>query len=104
MQRLPKLPGFRSHHAKAENVYTGQLDQFANKTVDAMALADAGLISNPHTRVKLLVKGDVTKKVTVKLEAASESAVAAVQNAGGSFEKVERLGRPATKKPETAQK
>ena len=100
MQRLPKLPGFRSHHAKAETVYTGQLDRFANKTVDATALAEAGLISSPYARVKLLVKGDVTKKVTVKLEAASESAVAAVQSAGGSFEKTERFGRPVTKKTE----
>src|SRR6059058_4497877 len=43
MQRLPKLPGFRSHIAKAENVYTGQLDQFADKTVDTSMLAEAKL-------------------------------------------------------------
>lgn len=104
MQRLPKLPGFRSHHAKAETVYTGQLDQFANKTVDTTSLADAGLITSPYARAKLLLKGEVTKKVTVKLEAASESAIAAVQSAGGSFEKVERLGRPVLKKTETAEK
>ena len=97
MQRLPKLPGFRSHRAKAETVYTGQLDQFGGKTVDTAALADAGLVSSPYARVKLLNKGEVTKKVTVKLEAASESAIAAVQSAGGSYEKSERLGRPATK-------
>ena len=29
MQRLPKLPGFRSHQSKPKLVYTGQLDQFA---------------------------------------------------------------------------
>jgi large subunit ribosomal protein L15 len=90
MQRLPKLPGFRSHRAKAETVYTGQLDQFATKTVDTAVLAEAGLISSPHSRVKLLSKGEVTKKVIVKLEAASESAVAAVQSAGGSFQKTDR--------------
>lgn len=98
MQRLPKLPGFRSHRAKAETVYTGQLDQFGTKTVDAAALAEAGLISSPYTRVKLLSKGEVTKKVTVKLEAASESAIAAIQSAGGTFEKTDRLARQATKK------
>ena len=100
MQRLPKLPGFRSHRTKAETVYTGQLDQFANKIVDAAVLADAKLISSPYTRVKLLSKGEITKKVTVKLEAASESAIAAVQSAGGTFEKVERTARPASQKPE----
>lgn len=96
MQKLPKLPGFRSHRTPAQNVYTGQLDQFANKTVDTIALAEAGLINNPYVKVKLISKGEVSKKVTVKLTAASESAIAAVESAGGSFEKVGRLSRPKT--------
>lgn len=99
--RLPKLPGFRSIRVKAENVYTGQLDEFAGKTVDNFTLANAGLVSSPYVRVKLVVKGDVTKKVTVKLQAASESAIAAVQKAGGSFEKMPQVAR---KKKETAEK
>jgi len=96
MQQLPKLPGFRSLRTAAENVYTGQLDQFAGKTVDNEALAKAGLVSNAYTAVKLLANGDVTKKVTVKLQGASESAIDAVQSAGGSFEKVARVQRPVT--------
>lgn len=96
MQKLPKLPGFKSHRTPAENVYTGQLDQFANKTVDAVALAEAGLISSPYVKVKLIAKGEVTKKVTVKLTSASETAIAAVQSAGGDFEAVARLQRPKT--------
>lgn len=94
MQKLPKLPGFTSHRIAPETVYTGQLEQFANKTVDANLLAEAGLISSPYVLVKLIVKGELTKKVTVKLPRASETAIAAVQNAGGSFEKTERLSRP----------
>ncbi len=97
MQQLPKLPGFRSHHAKAENVFTDQLDQFAGKTVDTTLLASSGLISNAYVQVKLLSRGSVTKKVTVNLQGASESAVAAVEKAGGSFEKVARSARPKTK-------
>src|SRR2546423_160402 len=54
MQKLPKLPGFRSHRIPPETVYTGQLEQFANKTVDANTLAEAGLISNPYVKVKLI--------------------------------------------------
>jgi large subunit ribosomal protein L15 len=96
MQKLPKLPGFKSHRVAPEEVYTGQLDQFSGKTVDTTALAAAGLISNPFVNVKLLVKGDVTKKVTVQLTHASEGAKAAVEAAGGSFEKVERMSRPKT--------
>lgn len=96
MQKLPKLPGFRSHRTAPETVYTGQLEQFANKTVDATALAEAGLISHAYVSVKLIVKGDLTKKVTVKLPKASESAIAAVEAAGGSFEKTARQARPKT--------
>lgn len=98
MQKLPKLPGFRSHRIPAETVYTAQLEQFGGKTVDAKVLADVGLISNAYVRVKLLVQGELTKKVTVKLPAASAPAIAALEAAGGSFEKTARLGRPQTSK------
>ena len=96
MQSLPKLPGFRSHKIKAENVQTGQLDAFSGKTVDSVVLADANLISNAYVVVKLIVKGDVAKNITVKLPKASQSAIAALEAAGGSFEKTERLPRPVT--------
>ena len=98
--RLPKLPGFRSIHAKAENVYTGELDQFAGKTVDNFSLAEAGITSSPYVRVKLVVKGEVTKKVTVKLQGASATAIEMVQKAGGSFAAVERVARTAKEKTE----
>ena len=66
MQRLPKLPGFKSRATRAEVVYTGQLDQFAGKTVDAEALANAGLITSAYAKVKVITNGEVTKKVTIK--------------------------------------
>jgi large subunit ribosomal protein L15 len=98
MQQLPKLPGFKSKRTPAENVYTGELEQFSGKTVDAVVLAEAGLISNAYVTVKLIHKGELTKKVTVKLPAASEGAIAAVEAAGGSFEKTKRLAREKTTK------
>lgn len=96
MQRLPKMHGFRSFRVKAENVYTGDLDALAAKVIDSFALAEARLISNPFVRIKLVVKGDVTKKVTVKLQAASEGSIEAIKKAGGSFEKVAMTARPAS--------
>lgn len=104
MQQLPKLPGFRSHKTAPETIYTGQLEQFAGKTVDSTVLAEAGLISNAYVSVKLIVKGELTKKVTVRLPAASENAIAAVQQSGGSFEKADRLPRPVTRKKADEQK
>lgn len=100
MQRIPKLPGFRSNRVPAENVYTGQLDAVGG-TVDNNTLFNAGLVSSPYVRVKLIVKGDVTKKVTVKLQAASETAVAAVQKAGGTFAVVEQVKRAKKEKTDT---
>jgi large subunit ribosomal protein L15 len=99
MMRLPKLPGFRSIRVKAENVFTGQLDAFKG-TVDNFALFEAGLISSPYIRVKLLNRGDVTTKVTVMLQGASENAIAAIQKAGGSFEATPRPARQKQEKPE----
>jgi large subunit ribosomal protein L15 len=99
MQKLPKLPGFKSHRVAPENVYTGQLEQLNGKTVTAETLAEAGLISNPYVSVKLLSKGELTKSVTVKLSRASAGAIEAIEKAGGSFEKTARLSRPKTAKP-----
>lgn len=96
--RLPKLPGFTSKRPKAELVYTGQLDKIG-ATVDNFTLASAGITTSPHVKVKLVLKGDVTKKVTVKLQAGSANAVAAVQKAGGTFAVVPRVARLAKEKP-----
>ena len=101
MMRLPKLPGFRSIRVKHELVYTGQLDQLKG-TIDNFAVHAAGITSSPYVRVKLVVKGDVTTKANVKLQGASENAIAALQKAGGSFTKVDRVARTKVEKPESA--
>ncbi len=95
LQRIPKLPGFRSIRAKTDNVYTGQLDSIKAKTIDNFSLFDAGLVSSPYTRVKLINKGEVSKKVSVKLQGATESAVSAVQKAGGTYTQVPQVKRQA---------
>lgn len=102
MQRLPKLHGFRSFKTKAESVYTGQLNDIKAKVIDTFALAEAGHISSPYVVTKLLVKGELTKAVTVKLPMASEGAIAVIQKAGGTFEVVPQVGR--TKSPENEAK
>lgn len=97
MKRLPKLPGFRSIRVKAEAVYTGQLDAVGG-TIDNFTLFNAGLTSSPYVRVKLISKGELKKKLTVKLQGASESAVEAVQKAGGSFTVTPQVQRQKTEK------
>jgi large subunit ribosomal protein L15 len=94
--RLPKLRGFTSHRPKTVNIYTGQLQELGKSTVDTQVLSDLGIIENPYVKVKLIAKGDLNKKVAVKLQGASEPAIAILQKAGGSFEKVEQVKRPIT--------
>lgn len=96
VQRLPKLPGFRSIRPKAENVYTGQLDGVGAKVTN-QTLAEAGVVSSPYVRVKLITNGPVTKKVTVEVQAASASAIEAVKKAGGSVAIIDQVKRPITK-------
>lgn len=95
MQKLPKLPGFKSHRTPMEVVYTGQLDALGLKKVSVGTLAEAGLVSSAYVRVKLLAKGDVTKAVAVEVQAVSGKAAEAVANAGGSVSIVARTGRPS---------
>ena len=96
-QRLPKLPGFRSVRPKAENVYTGQFNSL-NGNIDNFKLYEAGLISDPFVRVKVIVNGELTKKITVKLQSASKTAIELITKAGGSFEATERPKRPKQEK------
>lgn len=104
MQRMPKLRGFRSLKTKALEIYTGQLDTLKAKTVDNFALAEAGLVDSPYDNVKLLVNGELKSAKTVKLQAASAAAVAALEKAGGSFEQTSRVARAKKQKDEKESK
>jgi len=102
MQRMPKLRGFTSHRAGTDTVYTNQLEKLEAKEVTNAVLAEAGIVKNAFTSVKLIVKGELTLAKTVKLQNASESAIAAIKLAGGSFEKVARDSRPVTNEKNTS--
>lgn len=86
MQRIPKLKGFKSKRAKAQIVYTENLQLLSGKTVDNFTLAEGGLIANPYHAVKIITRGDVAKAFTVKVQGASASAISAIEKAGGSYE------------------
>ncbi|HEX5395132.1 MAG TPA: 50S ribosomal protein L15 [Candidatus Saccharimonadales bacterium] len=96
--RLPHLRGFKSRRPKTETVYTGQLEMVRKSTIDNQALFEAGLLSTPYGRAKLVIKGDVKTKKEVRLQSASKPAQAALKKAGGSFTAIERTARPAKSK------
>lgn len=101
MQRLPKLRGFRSFKPATESVYTGQIETLGAKVTN-QTLADAGLVSSPYVSVKIVTKGELTKKVAVELQGASVSAIEAIEKAGGSFTKVARQPRAKTSEKKIA--
>jgi large subunit ribosomal protein L15 len=86
MQAVPKLKGFRSLADKAEVVYTGNLNNLKG-TVDNFALYEASLISSPYVKVKVISRGELTVKITLKVQFASKTAIEALKKTGGSFEK-----------------
>ncbi len=97
MQAVPKLKGFKSIHPKAEVVYTDRLNELSGK-VDNYKLAEANLISSPFAKVKIISRGELTKKIELETQFASKSAVEAIKKAGGSFKKVALLKRPKVEK------
>ncbi len=98
MQRLPKLRGFRSIRVAKEAVYTSQLNDLTAK-IDNFTLAEAGLITSPYVQVKVITNGELTKKVTVHLQAASATAIEAIQKKGGSFVITPQVKRTKQEKP-----
>ncbi len=69
----------------------------AGITLDAETLQSAGLCRKSRDGVRLLGKGEITAAVTFEVAGASQSAIAAVEKAGG---KVVVLGGPAVAEAE----
>lgn len=87
-RRIPKR-GFNNIFAK--NIVAINLSTLNRKfedgaTVDIEALVNAGVVKNGFDGVKVLGNGKIEKKLTVKVNAFSESAKAAIEAAGGSAE------------------
>ena len=88
-RRIPKR-GFNNVFAKPLTaVNIGSLNRFEDgATVDAAALVEAGVISGCPNGLKVLSNGTLTKKLTVKATAFSESAKEKIERAGGKAEVV----------------
>jgi large subunit ribosomal protein L15 len=91
-RRLPKR-GFHNLFATHYNevnlgriqqaVEAGKLDAKAPVTLDA--LLAAGVVSKPRDGVKILGQGKLAAKLAFEVAAASKSAIAAIEGAGGSI-------------------
>lgn len=89
-RRLPKR-GFKNIFAKDYAVINlgrlqaaitaGQVD--AKQEITGAALIASGLVKPARDGVRLLGKGEITSKVTIRVAGASQSAIDAVAKAGG---------------------
>ena len=88
-RRIPKR-GFNNVFAKPlTSVNLAALNAFEDgATVDAAALLEAGIINACPYGLKILANGTLTKKITVKASAFSESANEKIEQAGGKAEVV----------------
>ena len=89
VRRVPKR-GFNNIYAKPLTaVNVAVLNRFEDgAVVDAAALIEKGIISSCPYGLKVLSNGTLTKKITVKAAAFSESAKEKIEQAGGKAEVV----------------
>lgn len=87
-RRLPHLKGFKNTRKKINNVINvWQLENFKDGSiVDYDSLKKNGLIMKKSNPVKILGNGKLNKKITVKANYFSRSAVAKIEKAGGKVE------------------
>ena len=89
VRRVPKR-GFNNVFAKPLTaINLAVLNNFEDgAVVDAAALVEAGVIAACPYGLKVLANGNLTKKITVKAAAFSESAKEKIEQAGGKAEVV----------------
>lgn len=88
-RRLPKR-GFNNFNFKKEYeiINLKQLENAfdANTVITKELLVEKGLIKNSRVMIKLLASGDITKKLSITVDASSLSAIEKVQACGGKVE------------------
>jgi large subunit ribosomal protein L15 len=86
-RRLPKR-GFKNINSKdIETINLSALEAFENDAeVTIESLIEAGIVKDVKDGVKVLGNGTLTKKLTVKANAFSESAKAKIEELGGKAE------------------
>lgn len=86
-KRLPKKRGFVPlARVRYQVVNLEGLNRLDEGAYDAQALAAAGLVSSGTKPVKILGQGELTRKLTLNVQAASAAAREAVEKAGGTIE------------------
>jgi len=86
-RRLPKR-GFKNRNTKTiVGINVEALEKFEDGAVVTVeSLIESGIVKNPRDGVKILGNGELTKKLTVKVDAFSEGAKSKIEAVGGTCE------------------
>ena len=85
-RRLPKR-GFSSRVSTiSEEIRLHELNKVEADIVDVIALREAGLIKTSTLRAKVVLSGEITKKITLKGIGVTKGSKAAIEAAGGKVE------------------
>ena len=83
-RRLPKR-GFKSLTARfVAEIRLSDLQKLPVDAIDLLALKQAGLMSDLHRSAKVILSGEITRKIALDGVAATKGAKAAIEAAGGS--------------------
>ncbi|MDB5159942.1 MAG: rplO [Candidatus Saccharibacteria bacterium] len=104
VRAVPKARGFKSLRTPAQVVYLDTLNALKGKTIDNFVLFEEGYIENAFHAVKVIVRGEITEKVTLHVAGISKTAEVAVIKAGGAYVKTPVPLRQSTKEAEAADK
>lgn len=85
-QKVPKLRGFTSPHSKAQVITLALLEKHAveGQEVTRAWLKKVGVIRNVRLPVKVVLAGELNKKITLMGCSATKGALAAIEKVGGS--------------------
>jgi large subunit ribosomal protein L15 len=88
LRRLPKVGFTNKFRKEYTTINVEELNRFEDETVvDYEALVGAGLVSKAKTAgLKVLGNGELSKKLHVRANKFSESAIEKIKNAGGTIE------------------
>ena len=86
-RRIPKRGFTNRNSLEIVGINVDALNRFENDTeVTVATLVEAGIIKNPRDGVKILGNGELTKKLTVKVNACSAGAKEKIEALGGTVE------------------
>lgn len=86
-RRIPKRGFTCRNHKEIVAINLSALERFEDGAeVSVATLIEAGVVKNPRDGVKILGNGELTKKLTVKVNAFSKSAAEKIEALGGKAE------------------